>query len=199
MAQKTSINIKPCNIGSSEAHNKRTAEYLANIPKEKFYIRTDLMAGNEVWVSPDFGEATLTERYNLIAAMVKEKTGRAMQTKDRERVNKKTGKVTIVRGSTPLKEGVVVIKDDTTMEQLRDHAREQAAAAARYELAMTEIARREGIDITEADVDAKYAELSRQYGLSVELLRQQLPPLRLRHDLKLAAAQAVVVDSANRR
>ena len=119
MAQKTSINIKPCNIGSSEAHNKRTAEYLANIRREKFYIRTDLMAGNETWVSPDFGEATLTDRYNQIAAMVKEKTGRAMQTKDRERVNKKTGKVTIVRGSTPLKEGVVVIKDDTTMEQLR--------------------------------------------------------------------------------
>ena len=119
MAQKTSINIKPCNIGSSEAHNRRTAEYLANIRKEKFYIRTDLMAGNETWVSPDFGEATLTDRYNQIAAMVKEKTGRAMQTKDRERVNKKTGKVTIVRGSTPLKEGVVVIKDDTTMEQLQ--------------------------------------------------------------------------------
>ena len=77
------------------------------------------MAGNEAWVSPDFGETTLTERYNLIATMVKEKTDRAMQTKDRERVNKKTGKVTIVRGSTPLKEGVVVIKDDTTMEQLR--------------------------------------------------------------------------------
>lgn len=119
MAQKTSINIKPCNIGSSEAHNGRTAEYLANIRNEKFYIRTDLMAGNETWVSPDFGEATLTDRYNQIAAMVKEKTGRAMQTKDRERVNKKTGKVTIVRGSTPLKEGVVVIKDNTTMKQLR--------------------------------------------------------------------------------
>ena len=86
-----------------------------------------------------------------------------------------------------------------TLEQLRDHTREQAAAAARYELAMTEIARREGIDVTEADVDAKYEELSRQYGLSVELLRQQLPPLRLRHDLKLAAAQAVVVDAAKRK
>lgn len=119
MAQKTSINIKPCNIGSSEAHNRRTAEYLANIRKEKFYIRTDLMAGNETWVAPDFSEATLTDRYNQIGAMVKEKTGRAMQTKDRERVNKKTGKVTIVRGSTPLKEGVVVVKEDTTMEQLR--------------------------------------------------------------------------------
>ena len=86
-----------------------------------------------------------------------------------------------------------------TLEQLRDHTREQASAAARYELAMTEIARREGIDVTEADVDAKYEELSRQYGLSVELLRQQLPPLRLRHDLKLAAAQAVVVNAAKRK
>ena len=82
-------------------------------------IRTDLMAGNETWVSPDFGDTTLTDRYNQIAQMVKEKTGRAMQTKDRERVNKKTGKVSIVRGSTPLKEGVVVIKEDTTMEQLQ--------------------------------------------------------------------------------
>lgn len=86
-----------------------------------------------------------------------------------------------------------------TLEQLRDHTREQAAAAARYELAMTEIARREGIDVTGADVDAKYEELSHQYGLSVELLRQQLPPLRLRHDLKLAAAQAVVVNGAKRK
>lgn len=119
MAQKTSINIKPCNLGSSSPHNKRSAEYLANIRKEKFYIRTDLMERNEMWVSSQLGDTSLTDYYNQIAAMVKEKTGRAMQTKDRERVNKKTGKVTIVRGSTPLKEGVVVIKEDTTMEQLQ--------------------------------------------------------------------------------
>lgn len=119
MAQKTSINIKPCNIGSSEVHNKRTAEYLAHINKERLYVRTDLMASNEVWVAPELGNSSLTDRYNQIAQMVKEKTGRKMQTKDRERMNKKTGKVTVVRGSTPLKEGVVVIKDDTTMEQLR--------------------------------------------------------------------------------
>lgn len=120
MAQKTSINIKPCNVGSSGPHNRRTAEYLANIRKEKLYIRTDLMAENEAWVAPEIGDNSLTKYTNLIAAMVKEKTGRAMQTKDRERVNKKTGKVTIVRGSTPIKEGVVVIKEDTTMEQLRN-------------------------------------------------------------------------------
>lgn len=119
MAQKTSINIKPCNVGSSGPHNRRTAEYLANIRKEKIYIRTDLMAKNEAWVSPELGDTSLAERNRQIAAMVKEKTGRAMQTKDREKVNRKTGKVTIVRGSTPIKEGVVVIKEDTTMKQLQ--------------------------------------------------------------------------------
>lgn len=118
MAQKTSINIKPCNTGSSEEHNRRRAEYLARINKERLYIRTDLMASNETWVAPELGNSSLSDRYNQIAQMVKEKTGRAMQTKDRERVNKKTGKVTIVRGSTPLKEGVVVINNNTTMEQL---------------------------------------------------------------------------------
>ena len=82
MAHKTSINIKPCNIGSSEAHNKRTAEYLAHIDKEKFYIRTELMTRNEAWIAPEFSETSLTDRYNKIAVMVKEKTGRAMQTKD---------------------------------------------------------------------------------------------------------------------
>ena len=116
---KTSINIKPCLVTSSGAHNRRLAEYLANIRKEKIYIRTDLMAKNETWVSPELGDTSLEERNRQIAAMVKKKTGRTMQTKDRKRMNKKTGKVTVVRGSTPIKEGVVVIKEDTAMEQLR--------------------------------------------------------------------------------
>lgn len=86
----------------------------------------------------------------------------------------------------------------TTMEQLREHAREQAATAARYELAMTEIARREVIEITEEELEQQYGALSAQYGLSRELLRQQLPPMKLRHDLKLARARAVVVENAKR-
>ena len=116
---KTSINIKPCLVTSSGAHNRRLAEYLANIRKEKIYIRTDLMAKNETWVSPELGDTSLEERSRQIAAMVKKKTGRAMQTKDRKRVNKKTGKVTVVRDSTPIKKGVVVVKEDTAMKQLQ--------------------------------------------------------------------------------
>ena len=65
MAQKTSINIKPCNIGSSEAHNRRTAEYLARINKEKLYIHTDLMASNEAWVAPELDNSSLTDHYRV--------------------------------------------------------------------------------------------------------------------------------------
>ena len=86
----------------------------------------------------------------------------------------------------------------TTMEQLRDHARQQATAAARYELAMTEIARLEHIQVTDEDVERRYQEMSRQFGVPVDHIRQQLPPMQLSHDLKLAYARAVVVDNAVR-
>lgn len=116
---KTSDNIRPCNIGQSEAHNRRTPQYLAHINKENIYLCTDLMDGNEAWVSPRIEGVSLREYYKYLGEMVKTKTGRAMQTKDRTRLNKKTGKTVTVRGSTPIKEGVVVCKADTTMEQLQ--------------------------------------------------------------------------------
>ena len=116
---KTSDNIRPCNIGQSEAHNRRTPQYLTHINKENIYLRTDLMDDNEAWVSPRIEGIPLREYYKYIGEMVKAKTGRAMQTKDRTRINKKTGKTVTVRGSTPIKEGVVVCKADTTMEQLQ--------------------------------------------------------------------------------
>ena len=112
---KTSDNIRPCNIGQSEAHNRRTPQYLAHINKENIYLRTDLMDDNEAWVSPRIEGVSLREYYKYLGEMVKTKTGRAMQTKDRTRLNKKTGKNFVVRGSTP----IVVCKADTTMEQLQ--------------------------------------------------------------------------------
>ena len=116
---KTSDNIRPCNIGQSEAHNRRTPQYLAHINKRNIYLRPDLMAANEAWVSPRIEGVSLREYYKYIGEIVKAKTGRAMQTKDRTRLNKKTGKTVTVRGSTPIKEGVVVCKANTTMEQLQ--------------------------------------------------------------------------------
>lgn len=51
MAIKSSIHIKPCNTKSSEAHNRRTAEYMRNIGESKIYIVSELSADNEQWVT----------------------------------------------------------------------------------------------------------------------------------------------------
>ena len=122
MTQKTSVHIKPCNIGQSEAHNQRIKAYLDYINTEKFYIRKDLMSQNQSWTSDLQGAMTLQQYYDTIGRLVKKKTGRAMQTKERERVNKKTGKIIKIAGCTPLREDVVVCKADTTVEQLKHFA-----------------------------------------------------------------------------
>ena len=77
MATKSSIHFKPCNVKSSEAHNRRTAEYMRNIGKSKIYIVSELTADNEQWINPNFGDPELQTHYDYIKRMVKEKTGGA--------------------------------------------------------------------------------------------------------------------------
>ena len=114
---KASIHIKPCNIAQSEAHNRRDKEYLKSLDPKKIYIRLDLTSENETYISPRMGGKTLQEYLNMLRDMVKEKTGRAMQEKD-VKYKDKNGKTHTRRGSSPLREGVVVIKETTTMEDL---------------------------------------------------------------------------------
>lgn len=90
---QTSIHLRPCKQ-SSEIHNKRE--------KELDYVRTDLSHSNEWWSAV----SSLGELRSEISAMVKEKTGRKMQAK-----------------AEPLREGVVVIQEGTTMEQLQELGR----------------------------------------------------------------------------
>lgn len=87
---KTSIHIEPCKIGSSEQHNQRL--------KHLDYVRPDLSHQNESWV----GVADLPAHLEQLRTLVKNKTGRAMQKK-----------------ATPIREGVIVIRQDTTIEQLK--------------------------------------------------------------------------------
>lgn len=85
-----------------------------------------------------------------------------------------------------------------TRDTLREHAREQALISTRYELAMMEIARLENIEISEEEIEAKYQEMSQMYGMTVQQVREQLPPVRLSHDIRLTRARAVVVDNGIR-
>ena len=123
MAIKSSIHIKPCNIKSSGPHNWRTAEYMRNIDKSKIYIVPELTADNKQWINPDFGNPNLQIHYDNIKRMVKEKTGRAMQEKERERKGK-NGKIVKVAGCSPIREGVLLIRPDTTLADVREFGNE---------------------------------------------------------------------------
>lgn len=123
MATKSSIHIKPCNIASSEAHNRRTAEYMRNIGKSRIYVVSELSTDNEQWVNPDFGTPELRAHYDNIKRMVKEKTGRAMQEKERERKGR-NGKIIKVAGCSPIREGVLLIRADTTLADVRKFGEE---------------------------------------------------------------------------
>ena len=118
MATKSSIHIKPCNVASSEAHNRRTAEYMRNIGKSKVYVVSELSVNNEQWINLDFGSPELQTHYENIKRMVKEKTGRTMQEKERERKGK-NGKIIKVAGCSPIREGVLLIRPDTTLADVR--------------------------------------------------------------------------------
>ena len=117
MAIKSSIHIKPCNISSSEAHNLRTLEYMRNIGESKIYLIPELVADNEHWINPRLGDYDLQTHYDDIKQMVKAKTGRAMQEKERERKTK-SGKIIKVAGCSPIREGILLIKPDTTLEDV---------------------------------------------------------------------------------
>ena len=114
MATKSSIHIKPCRITSSGAHNRRAAEYMRNIGKSQIYIVPELTSNNEQWINPSFGSPDLQAHYENIKRMVKEKTGRAMQEKERERKGK-NGKIIKVAGCSPIREGVLLIRPETTL------------------------------------------------------------------------------------
>lgn len=90
---KTSVHLKPCNIAASESHNKRE--------KELDYVRKELSHLNE---SFSYTDRTLQAELAKIKREVKQKTGRKLQ-----------------KNAIPLKEGVIVIGENTTMSDIRKY------------------------------------------------------------------------------
>lgn len=84
--------IRACNIGSAERHNLRS--------KELDYIRPELSYRNEQW-----SEMKIADVLEDIREKYRQHTGQSMQKK-----------------ATPIREGVVVIEDGTTLRQLQDFA-----------------------------------------------------------------------------
>lgn len=91
----TSINIQPCKIGSSEQHNQRT--------KSLDYVRSELSHLNEHWQSDD---KTLSQHLSEVQRAYQEAKGKKMHAK-----------------ATPIREGVIVIQQSTTIDDLQRFAR----------------------------------------------------------------------------
>ena len=96
---------------------------MRNIGTSKIYIVPELSADNEQWINPNFGNPDLQTHYDNIKRMVKEKTGRAMQEKERERKGK-NGKIIKVAGCSPIREGVLLIRADTTLADVHKFGEE---------------------------------------------------------------------------
>jgi len=119
---KASDHVKPCNIAQSERHNRRDTDYIESLNPSRLYIRVDLSRNNTSYVAPEMEGISLQQHYDHIREMVKLKTGRSMQEKDVEYTDKK-GKVRVRKGCSPIRESVVNIREDTSLEDLLNYTR----------------------------------------------------------------------------
>lgn len=95
---KTSINIQPCKVAQSERHNERRWE-LTEDQKMRSKVREELSPNNERAI---YDNRPLSQILEDIKNTYKASKGKKMHAK-----------------ATPLREGVVVIKEDTTLEDLK--------------------------------------------------------------------------------
>lgn len=72
-----------------------------------------------------------------------------------------------------------------TMEQLRDSMKEDAIKRIKINLALSEIAKEEKVEVNDADIDAEYKKMAEMYGMTAEELKKYIPEENLKGDLKL--------------
>ena len=89
-------------------------------------------------------------------------------------------------------------KQMTNMDEaaLLEQAKEPAAHQVRMDLAVGAIIKAENIEATDADVDAEYEKMAKQYGMEVENLKKYIEAEVIREQVVRSKAIAVVVDSA---
>ncbi len=125
---KACANMKPVNVASCDAHLTRNKAYMATIPKDERYTREDLAHLNEKWNFwlDRFGDLKFTNLsvksyYFALCQFIKDKTGRTV---GRARTMRdKRGRLKEYSSVTPLWDMVVLIKDDTTKEDVTKFVR----------------------------------------------------------------------------
>ena len=118
MEEKTGIHFKPANVGSVEAHNERSQEYLDGVKRSgrEFYFFPDLTHLNKSVVNPKYENTTCKEIFEKQQELYIQKFKQKPNLKDRVVKNKKTGKERVISGWSPIREGVAPIKEDTNQK-----------------------------------------------------------------------------------
>ena len=73
---------------------------------------------------------------------------------------------------------------------------EQAERQVKVRLALRKVIELEGIEVSEADIEAKYSELAEQYKMDLEQVKKVLPVEAMIEDLMMDKAMACVKDSS---
>lgn len=115
---KTGIKIKRCNVGSVEAHNERSQEYLDGLKKAglPIYFYPNLSGENRSWVNPQYQGRSCAQIFEEQKKLYRDKVGQDPQLADRTFIDKKTGKEKTRAGWSPIREGVIPIKEETTID-----------------------------------------------------------------------------------
>ena len=108
---KTGIHIKRCNVGSVEAHNERKKNYLRKLQElgRQLYFFQDLTRLNKSWVNPMYAGKSVAQHFDDMCQRYLSMTGQAPQLKDRERLDKKTGKMKVIAGWSPITSRIAAI------------------------------------------------------------------------------------------
>ncbi len=83
-----------------------------------------------------------------------------------------------------------------TMEAYRDNLREAAEKQVKIRLALETIAKKEGLEVSDEELEAEFAKFAEQYGMEVEKIKEVVPSEGLRGDLLNEKALAFVKDNA---
>ncbi|MDD4716139.1 MAG: trigger factor [Oscillospiraceae bacterium] len=83
-----------------------------------------------------------------------------------------------------------------TLADLRNDTRGGALYQVQVDLALSEVARLEGIDSTPEEVDAEYERLAEEFSYPLEKLKETIQPENVKQDLKLRQATKFLIDNA---
>ena len=82
-------------------------------------------------------------------------------------------------------------------DMVRGMYKEDAEKRVKLRLALETIAKKENIEVTEADLDEEYGKIAETYKMDVEKVKESVPADSLSEDVKVQKALNLVKDNAN--